>query len=69
MKYSIELKIVDSVKPNTNHTNMCTLCKLERLHIALADKRKNFNEKNQVITECLNYWNEYFTNYYRLQTG
>ena len=59
IKYSIEWKIVESVKSNTNHTNMCTLCNLERLHIALADKRKTLNKRNELITQCPHYLNEY----------
>ena len=37
IKYSIEWIIVEQEKSDTNHTYMCTLCNLERLHIALAD--------------------------------
>ena len=40
VKYTIECKIIESIKTNLNHTNMCTLCNLERLHIALSDKEK-----------------------------
>ena len=42
--------MLESVEFNTNHTNMCTLCNLERLHIALADKK---NLKRQKQTDNL----------------
>ena len=59
IKFSIEWKILESIKTSTNHTNMCTLCNLERLHIALADKRKTLNRRNELITQCPHYLQEY----------
>ena len=57
--YLIERKIVETVKSNTNSTNVCTLCNLERLHIALADKINTLNKRNELITQCLHNFKEY----------
>ena len=59
VKYTIKWKIIEAIKTNSNHTNMCTLCNLERLHIALSDKRKTLNKRNELITQCPHYLNEY----------
>ena len=43
----MEWKIIDSIKINNNHINMCKLCNLERFYIAKADKRKKFKQKER----------------------
>ena len=59
VKYTIEWKIIETTKANSNHTNMFTLCNLERIHIAISDKRKTLNKRNEMITQCPHYLNEY----------
>ena len=46
----IEWKIVDSIKINNSHINMCKLCNQERFYIAKADRRKILNKRNELIT-------------------
>ena len=55
ISYTMEWKIIDSVKMNNNHINMCKLCNLERFYIAKADKRKILNKRNELITQCPHY--------------
>ena len=55
ISYTIEWKIIDSIKMNNNHINMCKLCNLERFYIAKADKRKILNKRNELITQCPHY--------------
>ena len=59
IEYSIEWEILERVKNNKNHLKLCILCNLERLHIALADKRNILNKRNELITQCPHYLKDF----------
>ena len=59
IEYSIKWKLLETIKNNNNHVKLCILCNLERLHIALADKRNILNKRNELITQCPHYLKEF----------
>ena len=59
IKYSVEFKIVEFLKSISNHTNICTLCNQKTFCTALANKRKTLNERNELISQGLHYFNEH----------
>jgi len=59
-KYKVNWKILKNTNSKFRPLKMCTLCNLERLHIAAADKRKILNKRNELVTQCPHYPKEFF---------
>ena len=59
-KYKVSWKILKNTNSKFRPLKMCTLCNLERLHIAAADKRKILNKRNELVTQCPHYPKEFF---------
>ena len=51
-KYEINWTIVASSRQSRPNLRMCTLCNLERLEIARAEKRSLLNSRNELVTKC-----------------
>ena len=59
--FSIKWTILHSPKINDNNINrICTICNLERLAIATADKNRTLNQRSQLTGKCVHYRNHYF---------
>ena len=59
-KKKIKWKIVRQINSKFKPNFMCSLCNLERLYIANANKRKILNKRNELVTQCPHYPREYF---------
>ena len=52
-QYDIEWKIIDQKRVNKNTVSkICSICNLERLTIALADKKKSLNKRAELTSKC-----------------
>ena len=52
-KFEIKWNILQKIKINsTTGVNGCTLCNLERLELARADRRKALNKRNELQSRC-----------------
>ena len=54
-KYTIKRKTIRQVNSNFKPNFICSLCNLEGLYIANANKRKILNKRNELVTQCQNY--------------
>lgn len=59
-KYTVEWKILRQTKSRLKPNFMCSLCNLERLFIVNANQRKILNKRNELVTQCPHYPEEYF---------
>ena len=60
INYKISWKIIKQIRCKFKPNYMCTLCNLERLYIANANRRKILNKRNELVTQCPHYPKEYF---------
>ena len=60
IEYNINWKILKNTNSKFKPLKMCTLCNLERMYIAAADKRKILNKRNELVTKCQHYPKEFF---------
>ena len=51
-KFNIKWKIINQSKQTAPNLKICTLCNLERMEIALAEKRNLLNSRNELVTKC-----------------
>lgn len=59
--FSITWSILHSPRMNSNNINrICSICNLERLAIATADKNRTLNKRSQLTGGCVHYRNFYF---------
>ena len=59
-KYKVSWKILKRTNSKYNRLEICTLCNLERLHIAAADSIKILNKINELVTQCPHHPKEFF---------
>ena len=59
--YKIEWKILRKIKQrNEKLHKICQTCNLERIEIALADKRSALNRRSEMTGKCVHFQNSYF---------
>ena len=58
--YKIKWNIIYKTKKPTVILKGCTLCNLERLAIAKADKNKSLNKRSELKTQCPHYKTKFF---------
>ena len=63
MAYTIKWRILRKVN-NSNNTvkQICQTCNLEKMEIALANKRNLLNKRNELVIKCCHKRNLYFKN-------
>ena len=59
--FKIKWSIIDQAYRSTNKIQrVCMTCNLERLHIALADKKKTLNRRSEILGRCVHFRSLYF---------
>ena len=59
-KYNIKWKVINYSRQSLPSIKYCTLCNLERLEIARAEKRCLLNSRNELVAQCVHNPNLYF---------
>ena len=60
-EFDINWKILRKIRQEGDSIKkVCSTCNLEKLEIALADKRKCLNKRNELIGKCVHYQKLYF---------
>jgi hypothetical protein len=59
--FNIKWSIIDQAYKSRNKIQkVCMTCNLERLHLALADKRKTLNRRSEILGKCMHFRSLYF---------
>ena len=59
-KFQIKWSILHQAKATTNSKSGCSLCNLERIEIALAERDKSLNKRNELQAKCPHFRGRYF---------
>ena len=60
-EFSLKWKILRKIKQtNDAIKKVCSTCNLEKLEIALADRRKTLNKRSELVGKCVHYQKLYF---------